>query len=135
MSLLLSLLKYLERVARIELAQPGRKHGILPLNYTRITFIFDYIIFFSKSLHSNIIYSNLLILCKTIDYFIILIYNVYINMYWRVRQNEKRISSCSYSKRDWRVFLCYQRRKHRTASVPCNRLLSQRQLLQMHKRV
>ena len=26
----------LERVARIELAQPGRKHGILPLNYTRI---------------------------------------------------------------------------------------------------
>lgn len=127
--------RIMERVARIELAQPGRKHGILPLNYTRITFIFDYIIFFSKSLHSNIIYSNLLILCKTIDYFIILIYNVYINMYWRVRQNEKRISSCSYSKRDWRVFLCYQRRKHRTASVPCNRLLSKRQLLQMHKRV
>ena len=27
----------LERVARIELAQPGRKHGILPLNYTRIS--------------------------------------------------------------------------------------------------
>ena len=26
----------LERVARIELARPGRKHGILPLNYTRI---------------------------------------------------------------------------------------------------
>ena len=25
----------LERVARIELARPGRKHGILPLNYTR----------------------------------------------------------------------------------------------------
>lgn len=25
----------MERVARIELAQPGRKHGILPLNYTR----------------------------------------------------------------------------------------------------
>ena len=29
----------LERVARIELAQPGRKHGILPLNYTRIYII------------------------------------------------------------------------------------------------
>ena len=28
-------LKNLERVARIELARPGRKHGILPLNYTR----------------------------------------------------------------------------------------------------
>ena len=27
----------MERVARIELAQPGRKHGILPLNYTRIS--------------------------------------------------------------------------------------------------
>lgn len=26
----------MERVARIELARPGRKHGILPLNYTRI---------------------------------------------------------------------------------------------------
>lgn len=25
----------MERVARIELARPGRKHGILPLNYTR----------------------------------------------------------------------------------------------------
>ena len=28
----------MERVARIELAQPGRKHGILPLNYTRNLF-------------------------------------------------------------------------------------------------
>ena len=28
---------WVERVARIELAQPGRKHGILPLNYTRIS--------------------------------------------------------------------------------------------------
>ena len=27
--------RIMERVARIELARPGRKHGILPLNYTR----------------------------------------------------------------------------------------------------
>ena len=30
----------LERVARIELALSGRKHDILPLNYTRVAFIF-----------------------------------------------------------------------------------------------
>lgn len=28
-----------EQVARIELARPGRKHGILPLNYTCISFM------------------------------------------------------------------------------------------------
>ena len=32
----------LERVARIELALSGRKHDILPLNYTRINNIFYY---------------------------------------------------------------------------------------------
>ena len=31
-----SVFNTMERVARIELARPGRKHGILPLNYTRI---------------------------------------------------------------------------------------------------
>ena len=43
-------ISFLERVARIELAQPGRKHGILPLNYTRITLliILEKITFFNK---------------------------------------------------------------------------------------
>ena len=38
-----------ERVARIELAQPGRKHGILPLNYTRMYIYLLYLnsLFFS----------------------------------------------------------------------------------------
>ena len=38
----------LERVARIELAPPGRKHGILPLNYTRMSTYIVYHIFIIK---------------------------------------------------------------------------------------
>ena len=40
---------WVERVARIELAQPGRKHGILPLNYTRMYIYLLYLnsLFFS----------------------------------------------------------------------------------------
>ncbi len=30
---------FVEQVARIELARPGRKHGILPLNYTCTSFM------------------------------------------------------------------------------------------------
>ena len=39
----------LERVTRIELVQPGRKHGILPLNYTRIKILYH--ISHYKSIH------------------------------------------------------------------------------------
>ena len=48
---------FVERVARIELAQPGRKHGILPLNYTRMYIYLLYLnslffsTFISKILH------------------------------------------------------------------------------------
>ena len=44
-----------ERVARIELAQPGRKHGILPLNYTRNLYL---ILYLKKQNNSSLIANN-----------------------------------------------------------------------------
>ncbi len=51
--------RIMERVEGIEPSPPGRKHGILPLNYTRVS---NYIILYYKKKINNIIYFFLVFL-------------------------------------------------------------------------
>ena len=74
----------MEQVPRIELGPPGRKHGILPLNYTCKLYKVLYLTNLILS-----IYFYYLILCKTIDYFYFMSYNIDINFKEGVQYYER----------------------------------------------